>query len=366
MFNVIAVDDEQNALNRFERLISQESRLSLLSTFTKPADAVEFVKTNHVDIAFLDIEMPGMTGLELAEVLMDSNPYIEIVFVTAYNQYALEAFRAHATGYLLKPLSREDFTAQIDIMEKKLQKEHKVKEDRLYVSCLGSFSIRKSPDEGENIRFRTSKAEELLAFLIHSEGRPRSKDMILDNLWPDADLDKAANNFRVTCTYIRSTLADIGYVDVLIRDHDDYSVNLLKINCDYIEFRKKVSNIESLSLEDAQAAVNLYKGPYLENRFYDWAEDARGWLENRYVELLYHTGRLCAEAGKVDGAIICYESILKVDLYEENAVKEIVRLKSTKLPPAAVKEYYDHYCNMLYEEYGTEPSNELKEMVRAL
>ena len=118
-------------------------------------------------------------------------------------------------------------------------------------------------EEGDNIRFRTSKAEELLAFLIHSEGRPRSKDMILDNLWPDADLDKAANNFRVTCTYIRSTLADLGYIDILVRDHDDYSVNILKINCDYIDFRKKVNNIDALSLEESRATVNLYKVPIL-------------------------------------------------------------------------------------------------------
>lgn len=366
MFQVIAVDDEQNALNRFERLISQDNRLTLLSTFTKPAEALEYVKSNHVDIAFLDIEMPGMTGLELAEALMDCNPYIEIVFVTAYNQYALEAFRAHATGYLLKPLSREDFTAQIDIMEKKLAKVHTPKDGKLYVNCLGTFSIRKSPDEGENIRFRTSKAEELLAFLIHSEGRPRSKDMILDNLWPDADIDKAGNNFRVTCTYIRSTLADLGYIDILLRDHDDYSVNISRISCDYIEFRKKVSNTESLTLEDTQAAVDMYKGPYLENRFYDWAEDARGWLENRYVELLYHGGKLMDEAGKVDTAIQYYEDILRVDLYEENAVKEVIRLKGTKLPPAAVREYFDKYCNMLYEEYGSEPSKELRDMVRAL
>ena len=89
MYKVIAVDDEQNALNRFERLIAQDNRLELLRTFTKPADAIDFIKSNQVDIAFLDIEMPEMTGLELAECLMDVNPYLEIVFVTAYNQYAL-------------------------------------------------------------------------------------------------------------------------------------------------------------------------------------------------------------------------------------------------------------------------------------
>ncbi|MBO7333347.1 MAG: response regulator [Lachnospiraceae bacterium] len=364
MFKVIAVDDEQNALNRFERLISQDSRLTLLSTFTKPLEALEYAKNNHVDIAFLDIEMPGMTGLELAESLMDYNPYIEIVFVTAYNQYALEAFRAHATGYLLKPLSREDFTAQIDIMEKKLSKERIPKDDMLYVSCLGSFSIRRTPEEGENIRFRTSKAEELLAFLIHSEGRSRSKDMILDSLWPDADLDKAANNFRVTCTYIRNTLADLGYIDILLRDHDDYSVNISRIKCDYIEFRKKVNNISELSLSEAQAAIALYKGPYLENRFYDWAEDARGWLENRYVELLYRAASLCVEADKIDNAIINYEAILSIDLYEENAIKEVIKLKALKLPPSAVKEYYNRYCNLLYEEYGSEPSRELKDLMK--
>jgi len=366
MFQVIAVDDEQNALNRFERLIAQDNRLQLIGTFTDPTEALAFAKTNHIDIAFLDIEMPKLTGLELAECLLDCNPYTEIVFVTAYNQYALEAFRAHATGYLLKPLSREDFTAQIDIMEKKLTKEHKVQDDRLYVNCLGSFSICKNADSGENVRFRTSKAEELLAFLIHSEGRPRSKDMILDNLWPDADIDKAANNFRVTCTYIRGTLADLGYLDVLVRDHDDYSINVSKINCDYIDFRKKVKSIDSLSLEESQQVLNLYKGPYLENRFYDWAEDARGWLENRYVELSYHTGRLAYDAGKLEAAIGHYEAILKVDLYEENAMKEIIKIKSRKLPAIAVKEYFDRYCSQLFEEYGSEPSKELMSMVQSL
>ncbi len=366
MFKVIAVDDEQNALNRFERMISHDSRLELLKTFTNPIEALTFIKSNHVDIAFLDIEMPQMTGLELAENLMDSNPFIEIVFVTAYNQYALEAFRAHATGYLLKPLSREDFTTQIDIMEKKLSKERKPMDDRLFVNCLGAFSIRRNPNEGENIRFRTSKAEELLAFLIHSEGRPRSKDMILDHLWPDTDIDKAANNFRVTCTYIRSTLADCGYLDVLLRDHDDYSVNISRINCDYLEFRKKVNNVAALSLDEAKNTVNLYKGPYLENRFYDWAEDARGWLENRYTELLYHTGKLCVENNHLDAAVGYFEAILKVDLYEENAIREILRIKSGNQSPAAVREYFDRYCNQLYEEYGSEPSKELKSFINSL
>ncbi len=365
MFKVIAVDDEQNALNRFERLIAQDERLELVKTFTKPLEAAEFLKTNKVDIAFLDIEMPEMTGLELAEVLLDSNPYLEIVFVTAYNQYALEAFKAHATGYLLKPLSREDFTTQIDSMEKKLAKTHTVEDDKLLINCFGAFSIKRAKDS-EPLRFRTSKAEELLAYLIQNEGRARSKDMILDTLWPDADLDKAANNFRVTCTYIRSTLADFGYADILVRDHDDYSVNVSRIRCDYIEFRNKISNPDMLSLQDAEVLVNLYKGPYLENRFYDWAEETKGWLENRYIQLLYRTGRLYAEANRVDAAIEAFEAVLRVDLYEEDALKEIIKLKQKKLPPAAVREYYEKYCDSLFKEYGLEPSKDIKDLMSSI
>lgn len=366
MFNVIAVDDEQNALNRFERMISQDSRLSLLGTFTKPEDAISFAKSNTIDIAFLDIEMPGLTGLELAEVLMDTNPYIEIVFVTAYNQYALEAFKAHATGYLLKPLSKDDFENQINIMEKKLSKEKVKKQESLFVSCFGSFSIKNGGETGDPIRFRTSKAEELIAYLLHNEGRSRSKDMILDNLWPETDLDKAANNFRVTCTYIRSTLADLGYTDILIRDHDDYSINTSKIACDYITFKAAVSAIDKLGLAKCEELIASYKGPFLENRFYEWAEETKGWLENRYIRLLYHTATLYCDQGKPDRAIECYESILHTDLYEEDAVKEVLKLKAAKMPYPAVVEYYNKYKSQLFEEYGLEPSKEVRELLKKL
>ncbi len=365
MFKVIAVDDEQNALNRLERLVLADSRLELLKTFSNPCEAEAFMKSNKADIAFLDIEMPEMTGLELAEKLMDLNPYIEVVFVTAYNQYALEAFKAHATGYLLKPLSRDDFTAQIDTMEKKLDKPHKAEDDKLIINCFGAFSIKRASDM-ESLRFRTSKAEELLAFLLQNEGRARSKDMILDTLWPEADLDKAANNFRVTCTYIRSTLADFGYTDVLVRDHDDYSINTARVRCDYLDFKSKITNPDTLPISDVEALINIYKGPYLENRFYEWAEETKGWLESRYTQLLYRAGRLYTEAGRIDAAIDSYEAVLRVDLYEEDAFRKIVLLKKEKLPQAAIKEYYEKYKAALFKEYGLEPSRDIREMIKSL
>ena len=98
MLRAIAVDDEERALDRFERVMKEETRVHVVGRFTDASEALEFARRNPLDIAFLDIEMPAMNGLDLAEALNRENPSIEVVFITAFDQYALRAFRAHAIG----------------------------------------------------------------------------------------------------------------------------------------------------------------------------------------------------------------------------------------------------------------------------
>jgi two-component SAPR family response regulator len=121
-----------------------------------------------------------------------------------------------------------------------------------------------------------------------------------------------------------------------------------------------------LGLPEVETLINLYKGPYLENRFYDWAEETKGWLEGRYIQLLYRAGRLYSAADRIDAAIDAFESVLRVDLYEEDAFKEVIRLKQKKLPPAAIREYYEKYKDSLFKEYGLGPSQEIKELIKAI
>jgi len=113
MFRVIIVDDEKSAINMLERAINLDSRLSIVGKFTYHKDAVEFVKNNPVDIAFLDIEMPEVNGIELAKILSEVKPSIDIIITTAYSEYALSAYQAHVIGYLLKPVDHEELKSQI-------------------------------------------------------------------------------------------------------------------------------------------------------------------------------------------------------------------------------------------------------------
>ena len=110
---LIYVDDEPIQIKNFGLTVEGMKRIDGLKTFEKGCDALEWAKLHDVDVAFLDIEMPGMNGIELAKKLKEIDRNIRIVFVTAYEQYALDAFGVNAIGYLLKPYTREDVEEEL-------------------------------------------------------------------------------------------------------------------------------------------------------------------------------------------------------------------------------------------------------------
>lgn len=106
----IAVDDEPLALKLVETFIHQTPFLELLCTCDNAVDAMGIIREKQPDVIFLDINMPNLTGMELARLLQDqSGPLPRIVFTTAYNHYAIEGYRVNAVDYLLKPFSYEEF-----------------------------------------------------------------------------------------------------------------------------------------------------------------------------------------------------------------------------------------------------------------
>ena len=104
----IAVDDEALMLGALVAAIEASPDITRVESFSDCEEALEFVKTGPVDIAFLDINMRGMGGLSLAEKIIAVRPHCKIVFCTGYEEYAIPAFKLHASGYLLKPISKED------------------------------------------------------------------------------------------------------------------------------------------------------------------------------------------------------------------------------------------------------------------
>ena len=110
----IAVDDEKPMLNALVNAVKLSEDIGEVHSFSSCMEALEWINENQADLAFLDISMRGMGGLALAEKIQEKQPECKIVFCTGYSEYAVEAFRLHVSGYIMKPITAEDVQREIE------------------------------------------------------------------------------------------------------------------------------------------------------------------------------------------------------------------------------------------------------------
>jgi two-component system LytT family response regulator len=115
MMRAYLVDDERLAVERLTRLLAATGRVEIAGATTDPEAALAFLRSNEVDVVFLDIQMPGLTGFELLERLERDVP---VVFTTAYDRYAIDAFGVNSLDYLLKPIEPERLDRALDKLER--------------------------------------------------------------------------------------------------------------------------------------------------------------------------------------------------------------------------------------------------------
>ena len=225
----IAVDDEALMLGALVSAIEESDDIREVNKFSDCDEALEFVKEHPIDIAFLDINMRGMGGLALAERILETCPSCKIIFCTGYEEYAIPAFKMHASGYLMKPVSAEDVQGEIDNIKGTRQKE-KV----LTVKCFGNFEVYV---KGEKLMFKRLKSKELFAFLIDRNGAGMTAKQICAALFPDdTDDSKNASYLRQLVMDLKNTLKAVGAENVLCHETPCYRVDTSLIKCDYISY----------------------------------------------------------------------------------------------------------------------------------
>lgn len=225
----IAVDDEILMLGALVKAISASPDIAVVNKFSDCEEALDFVRNNSVDVAFLDINMRGMGGLSLAENIIAARPNCKIVFCTGYEEYAIPAFKLHASGYLMKPISAEDVQKEIDNI-----KGVKKKEKLLVVNCFGNFEVYA---KDEKLMFKRLKTKELFAFLVDRKGAGMTAKQICAVLFPDdMDDNKNAAYLRQLVMDLKNTLKSVGAENVLRHETPCYRVDTSLIQCDYLSY----------------------------------------------------------------------------------------------------------------------------------
>ena len=226
---VIAVDDEELMLRALVRAISDSPDVKEVVKFSDCEKALDYVKENSIDIAFLDINMRGMGGISLAQKIIDICPNSKIVFCTGYEEYAIPAFKLHASGYLMKPISAEDVQGEIDNI-----KGVRKKEKLLEVKCFGNFEVYV---KGERLSFKRSRTKELFAFLVDRRGAGMTAKQICAVLFPfDTDDVKNTAYLRQLVMDLKNTLKTKGADAVFCHETPCYSVDTSLIKCDYFSY----------------------------------------------------------------------------------------------------------------------------------
>ena len=256
---IFAIDDEPKALRVLCRCVEAAAPGAGLRAFDSAFAALDAIRFGGLfpDIVFSDIEMPGLSGLEFAVALKKASPDTRVVFVTAFSQYALDAFQVRAQGYIMKPLTTALVRRELD----ELPAEPKPAPNRLRVQCFGYFEVFW---RGEPLRFARRRTKEFLAYLVDRRGAFCAMEDVISALWGDVDdMKNAKHRVRNYISDLRETLKEIDMEDVLIRRTNNIAIRTELLDCDYYRM-----------LEGDMAAVNAFRGEYMTN--YSWAELTAG------------------------------------------------------------------------------------------
>ena len=250
---VICVDDEKLLMEDTLSMCRALPQIGETVGFTRPDEALEWLAANSADLALLDIDMPGMNGLELAAAIKSKHPETAIIFLTGYAQYAVEAFSVRASGYLLKPVSMEQLAADVAYA---LAGKTRRMTGHVVVKTFGNFDVFV---DGKPVSFKMAKCRELLAYLVDRQGTGVTRAELAAILWEDRMYDRRMQKqLDVYIRSLRDTLRERGIDQILEMQKGSLRIRPELMTCDAYLFFAGDSD-----------AVNSYRGEYMSA--YSWA-----------------------------------------------------------------------------------------------
>lgn len=245
---ILLVDDEELQLIRLRKAVEKVLPDSEYLCYTNPVSAWEDNAEKKIDVAFLDIEMPVISGIQLAKRLKQLNPQLNVVFVSAYERYALDTYKLHASGYITKPVNEQKVREEVEGLRYPVERKATKK---LVVKCFGNFEVF---CDGIPVKFARSKSKELFAYLVDREGAEVNINELNAVLWEEDHKSYCRN----LIADIQTTLIAVGAGDVFIKRRNGCYVDVDKIDCDAYAYK----------LDDPDA-VRAYRGEYMAQ--YPWA-----------------------------------------------------------------------------------------------
>ena len=265
--NILAVDDEYFALELMKSALDEVASGANVYPCRNVESALDVARGQRIDVAFLDIHMPGMNGVELARELKLINPKVNIVFATGYSEYMKAGIDLRMSGYVLKPVSPAAIREELENLRHPIEWD---KEKRIKILTFGNFDVFV---DGQPLKFERKQAKEILAYLVDKRGTSATYADLAAMLWEDEEYDRTKQkNLQVYVASLVKTLHSVDVKDLILKSRQGILVNTKIVDCDYYRF-----------LEGDTRAINSFTGQYMSA--YSWAEFTVGYLENQLANV---------------------------------------------------------------------------------
>lgn len=263
---VICVDDEPLAVEYTLGQCEHLPEIDEAKGFTQAQSALDWLGDHSADLAILDINMPEIDGITLAARIKEARPETAILFLTAYKEYAFDAYAVHPTGYLLKPVSLEQLASEVRYAcGGTRQSSHA----HIHIKTFGSFDVYV---DDRPVSFKLAKSKEMLAYLVDKQGSGITRAELFAAVWEDRLYDRKMQ--KQLDTYIRSlreTLQEYGIPEIMEMEKGILRVNPESFVCDAYLFYSGDSD-----------TINAFRGEYMSS--YSWAnmtEAILSWRTNK-------------------------------------------------------------------------------------
>lgn len=363
---VILVDDEPLALKYLERQLLKLDTLSIdvIGTYTNPYEGRNEILARDVDIVFLDISLPELNGIELAEQLLEQKPHLCIVFVTGYHEYAVTAFELNAVDYIVKPVQMDRVAKTMERLRSRIaSRPEEVMEPHrnIWMTMFRQVMIEQPNEQGQFalLHWRTTRAQEIFIYLLQHRGQLVRKSALIDMLWPEFDMDKAYPQLYTAIYHIRKTLEPFDTRFQITNTTEGYVLNIEGVQLDIEEWENWLMSNPSVSAESIEGHIEmmkLYTGDYLQEYDYWWAEGERQRLKELWLSVSLSMAEWYVDQERIDEAILCYFSIQRQHSLEEKAYFSLMKIYALQDNPAQVHRQFSLLCQVLEDEMGEEPS----------
>lgn len=281
---VLCVDNEKHSLRRMLSLCREMPLITEAEGFTDPCEALSRMKERPAELVLLDADISGTDGIAPARRIRERYPHTAIIVLSADPRHAVEAWELHATGYLLKPFTREQLHDELSYAL--MWRRSNVSDSAVPHIAARSFGSFDLIVDGKKLDFPRAKSKELLAFLIDRKGIWVSRANAFHTLWPDTEYGRPQQKqLDVIIRSLRATLREHGIDELLVLEHGMLRIEPQALDCDMYR----------LFAGDKQYEAE-YQGEYMTS--YSWANLTEGHIDSELRRRRSRAGEDSEAAGQ--------------------------------------------------------------------